>query len=85
MRLIVPIIVLYLLHLTFIVLPQRQELKRLKALSSSVCVGDAIVTSSGLRGTVVQKGRDTVIISLSHGAMAEVELTGIRDVIARKH
>lgn len=82
-RYLLPFVLLYLLHLAFIVLPQREEALRHKRLMSSVRIGDRIVTTSGLRGQILQKTTDSVIIALHNGALAEIDLQGIRDVLSR--
>jgi preprotein translocase subunit YajC len=84
-RLALPFILLYILHLTFIVLPQKKELRRHAIQSLSLRIGDIIVTSGGLRGTIIQKTATTIIISLFNGALAEIEHSGVAHVVARKN
>ena len=84
-RFALPFILLYILHLTFIVLPQTKELRRHAIQSLSMRIGDVIVTTGGLRGTIIQKTATTLVISLFNGALAEVEHSGVAHVVARKN
>lgn len=72
-----PIIVLICAYYFGIFLPSKLENDERIFLRYSLKVGDKIVIDSGLIGTVVQKNKTTVVVSLYDGSLAEVLLESV--------
>lgn len=57
-----PLIIMFVLLYFIAIRPQKKRDKEMKAMQSSLQVGDEIVTGGGIVGIVVRTGDDTVVI-----------------------
>lgn len=78
MELLVPIVILGLLW-AVLILPQQRRVKEHRAFVDSVQVGDAIVTTSGIHGTVTSLDGDDARLRIA----PDVEITIARLAIGR--
>ncbi len=60
--LVIPLLIMFALLYFIAIKPQKKQEKELKAMQSSLQVGDEIVTGGGIVGIVVSVGDDTVVI-----------------------
>jgi preprotein translocase subunit YajC len=74
------IVVLFVIAWVVLILPKQRELKRHNALLATLSLGDEVMTGSGIYGTLVEIGDDTVIVQVAPG----VELKVARRAIASK-
>ena len=78
MELLVPIVILGLLW-AVLILPQQRRVKEHRAFVDAVQVGDAVVTTSGIHGTVTALDGDEARLLVAPG----VEITIARLAIGR--
>ncbi|MFN8035956.1 MAG: preprotein translocase subunit YajC [Acidimicrobiia bacterium] len=79
----VPILLLVAMVAAFFVLivrPQRRQMAAHEALVRSLAVGEAVMTSSGMYGTIRSLGDDTVEVEIADG----VVVTFARRAISRR-
>ena len=58
----------------FMVLPQKKERKRMDALLSTVAPGDAVLTTSGFYGVVIDITDDTVIVEFGNNKNCRIPM-----------
>ncbi|MDR0220890.1 MAG: preprotein translocase subunit YajC [Lachnospiraceae bacterium] len=58
----------------FMIRPQKKEQKKKQELLSQLAVGDAVLTSSGFYGTVIDVGDDTVIIEFGNNKNCRIPM-----------
>ena len=54
--------------------PQKKEKKRVEELMASIAVGDAVLTSSGFYGVVIDMTDDTVIIEFGNNKNCRIPM-----------
>ncbi|WP_278312977.1 preprotein translocase subunit YajC [Lolliginicoccus levis] len=82
MELLLPLLILLLLVPMFLsVRRQKKEMDRQAALQDSLSVGDRIMTTSGLYGTIMAVEDTTVELEIAPGVVATWMRLAIRDVI----
>lgn len=57
-----PLIIMFVLLYFIAIRPQKKRDKELKAMQSSLQIGDEVITGGGIVGIVVRTGEDTVVI-----------------------
>jgi preprotein translocase subunit YajC len=60
--------------------PQQRQRQQAKQLQTALDVGDEVMTTSGLIGTIVEMDDDTVVLEISEG----VEVRFVRQAVSRK-
>ncbi len=78
MELLVPIVILGLMW-AVLILPQQRRVKQHRAFVESVQVGDEVVTTSGIHGTITALDRDEARLRIAPG----VEITIARPALGR--
>ncbi len=83
---IIWIVVLFALMYFMMIRPQKKEQKRLSAMLADLAIGDAVVTTSGFYGVVIDLTEEDVIVEFGNNkncripmrkaAIAEVEKAG---------
>ena len=70
------IYILFLVGLFYFVglRPQKKEKQRIEALMASISVGDAVLTSSGFYGVVIDMTDDTVIIEFGNNKNCRIPM-----------
>jgi preprotein translocase subunit YajC len=63
--LVLPLLVLAMFYL--IVMPQQKQKKQLAALMAALAEGDAVLTSSGIYGVIVEIDGDTIFVEVAPG------------------
>ncbi|WP_149359833.1 preprotein translocase subunit YajC [Lolliginicoccus suaedae] len=82
MELLLPLLILLLLVPMFLsVRRQKKEMDRQAALQDSLSVGDRIMTTSGLYGTIRAVEDTTVELEIAPGVVATWMRLAIRDVV----
>ncbi|MCX5045306.1 preprotein translocase subunit YajC [Aldersonia sp. NBC_00410] len=83
MELLFPLLIVALLVPMFLSMRrQRKELAKTANLQDSVKVGDRVVTSSGVYGTVVEVDTTTVDLEIAHDVVTTWLKLAIREVLA---
>lgn len=59
---LVPLLLIFLIFYVLIILPERKRRKRLQELINNLKVGDKVITSGGIYGTVLSLRDDRLII-----------------------
>src|SRR5690349_16863372 len=72
--------VMLLLAWAVIVLPQQRRMRAHQALVSTLAVGDEVMTTSGIMGTIVEMDDEVVRVEVAPGT----ELRFVRGAIAQK-
>ena len=78
-------LLLFLLPLIVLVLLMRQQQRRLRqhqALIASLAVGDEVVTTSGIFGTITSLGDDTAQLEIAAGVAVKVAKRAIGGIVA---
>lgn len=78
MELLVPLVVLALMWV-FLILPQQRRVKAHRSFVETLSVGDAVVTTSGVYGTIVALDDETARLQIAPG----VEITVARMAIGQ--
>lgn len=76
MALLIPLVLLALMWV-FLILPQQRRVKEHRNFVSALSVGDAVVTTSGVYGTIRSLDEETVLLQVAPG----IELTIARMAI----
>lgn len=63
---IIMLVAMFAVMYFLIIRPQKKKDKEIKAMRSSLSVGDDVVTIGGIAGKIVKISEDTVVIELSH-------------------
>ncbi|GIU83632.1 MAG: hypothetical protein KatS3mg008_0407 [Acidimicrobiales bacterium] len=63
-----------------LIAPQRRQLRRHQELVASLEVGDEVITSSGIFGTVVELDEDTMLLEVSPGVRIRMVRTAVSRV-----
>ncbi|MDR2546630.1 MAG: preprotein translocase subunit YajC [Lachnospiraceae bacterium] len=71
---IIYLIVIFGFIYMFMMRPQRKERKRMQDLLAQLAVGDAVMTSSGFYGTVIDINDDTVIIEFGNNKNCRIPM-----------
>ncbi len=61
----------FILMYLLLILPQKREEKRKKAMLSALRKGDSVVTTSGILGTVASVKEDSVFLNIGDGTRVE--------------
>lgn len=64
---LIPLVVLFLIMYFVLLRPQQKRLKEQQNLVKSLSVGDDIVTSGGIYGTVTEVDRDIMFVEVAPG------------------
>lgn len=67
-----PLIGIVLLFWLFIIRPQSRRQKELRTMQSSLSVGDEVMLTSGIFGTVQEIGDDHVVVEIAEGVGIKV-------------
>ena len=78
-----PLIGIVLLFWLFIIRPQSRRQKELRSMQSSLTVGDEVMLTSGIFGTVQDVADDYVMVEVSTGVAIKVAQGAIGSKIAR--
>ena len=79
MEFVIPLILIVLLWL-LVILPQQRRLKAHRAFVSSLAVGDEVITTAGLFGTITSLGADRATLEIAPG----IEVTTARFAIGER-
>jgi preprotein translocase subunit YajC len=71
------IVVVFAAMWAVVILPQQRQLKRHRALVAALAVGDEVVTTSGIHGTVVELGDESLRLAVADGVELRVERQAI--------
>jgi preprotein translocase subunit YajC len=75
----VPFILIFVIFYFLLIRPQQKKQKEVKALLDALKKGDKIVTTSGIWGTVVNLGKETVTLQIADNTKIKLQ----RENIAR--
>jgi len=59
---LVPLLLIFLIFYVLIILPERRRRKKLQELIANLKVGDKIVTTGGIYGTIISVREDTLVV-----------------------
>jgi len=59
---LVPLLLIFLVFYVLIILPERRRRKKLQELIANLKVGDKIVTTGGIYGTIISLREDTLVV-----------------------
>lgn len=80
LELLLPLMIIALLVLMFMQSSkQRKAVKELREMQDSLTVGDRVLTTSGLRATIVTVGEESVILEIAPGVHTEWDRRVIRE------
>lgn len=82
-RLLIPFLVLIFAFLVLIIWPQIQSLQYAKLVNQQIKPGVAIVTTTGIVGTVLTVLENSVIVEMYDGSRVQVLKQTIRDVVKK--
>ena len=77
---ILPIVVIFAIMYFLIIRPQQKQAKDHKAMVDALAKGDKIVTSGGIKGSVVKTNEDFITVKLNDEVMVELD----KQFVARK-
>ena len=77
---ILPIVVIFAIMYFLIIRPQQKQAKDHKAMVDALAKGDKIVTSGGIKCTVVKTNNDFITVKLNDEVMVELD----KQFVARK-
>jgi preprotein translocase subunit YajC len=80
MQALIPLLIMLALTWVLLIRPQQQRVRRQQALSSSLTVGDRVITAGGVFGTIAGFDEETVLVQIA----PEVEIRLLKYAIARK-
>jgi preprotein translocase subunit YajC len=72
-----PIILMFLAFYFLIILPQRRRQKELQELINNLKVGDRVITSGGIIGTIASMKDQSLIIKSGEKAMLEISRSSV--------
>jgi len=72
--LIIYVVVIFGFMYFFMMRPQRKEKKRMQAMLAELAVGDAIMTTGGFYGTVIDISDDTVIVEFGNNKNCRIPM-----------
>ena len=67
-----------------VIRPQRQQQKKLKDMLSNLKKNDAVVTSSGIHGTIVMVKDKTIMLRIDDNVKIEIDKEAVASVIKEK-
>lgn len=79
---LLPLIVLAVLFYLLLIRPQRNRARQAQALLSKVGVGDTVMTSGGMFGTVAEVEDDAVLLEVSPGVEVRLLKGAIQRIVA---
>lgn len=79
---LLPLIVLAVLFYLLLIRPQRNRQRQAQALLSKVGVGDTVMTSGGMFGTVAEVEDDAVLLEVSPGVEVRLLKGAIQRIVA---
>ena len=71
---IIPLAILFVFFYFAIIKPQKKEQKKMNAMLSALEVGDAVLTTSGFFGVVIDINDDTVIVEFGNNKNCRVPM-----------
>jgi preprotein translocase subunit YajC len=84
---LLPLAVSFILIYYFVVLPQRRQLRQLQALRDNLQVGDGVVTTGGIYGTIARLHDNKLTVQLRVAenpplkiSVARVAIVGLADL-----
>ena len=77
---ILPIVVIFAIMYFLIIRPQQKQAKDHKAMVDALAKGDKIITSGGIKCTVVKTNNDFITVKLNDEVMVELD----KQFVARK-
>ena len=77
---ILPIVVIFAIMYFLIIRPQQKQAKDHKAMVDALAKGDKIITSGGVKCTVVKTNNDFITVKLNDEVMVELD----KQFVARK-
>src|SRR5579872_2847018 len=81
---ILPLVLIFVVFYFFVLRPQNQKAKNLKALQAGLRRGDRVVTGGGIIGTVAKAVDDReVLVDIAEGTRVRVLRASISEVLAR--
>ena len=75
-----PLILIFLIFWLMFIRPQAKRAKAVQAMQASLAVGDKVMLTSGIFGTVVEIADARAVLSLSPGTEIEVMRAAIAEV-----
>jgi preprotein translocase subunit YajC len=78
-----PLIGIVLLFWLFIIRPQSRRQKELRSMQSSLSVGDEVMLTSGIFGSVQEVGDDHVVVEIAEGVAIKVAQGAVGSKIRR--
>lgn len=78
-----PLIGIVLLFWLFIIRPQSRRQKELRTMQSSLSVGDEVMLTSGIFGSVQEVGDDHVVVEIAEGVAIKVAQGAVGSKIRR--
>lgn len=82
---LLPLVGIALLFWLFIIRPASRRQKELRSMQSSLDLGDEVVLTSGVYGTVRQLEDDLVLVEIADGVVIKVARGAIGTVATRAH
>lgn len=76
---LVPFVLIFVIFYFLLIRPQQKRQKEQKALLEALKKGDKVVTASGIWGTIVSVGKDTVTLQIADNTRIKIQ----RDFIGR--
>jgi preprotein translocase subunit YajC len=76
---LIPFALIFVIFYFLVILPQQKRTKQQKALLAALKKGDKVVTASGIWGTVMNLGKETVTLQIADSTKIRME----REQIAR--
>ncbi len=70
---LLPLILIFVVFYFLLILPQQRKQKQHRKLLSELQKGDRVITSSGIRGTIVSVKDDTISLLIADGVKVELE------------
>ena len=84
LELLLPLMIIALVALMFFQSSkQRKAMKELKEMQASLAVGDQVLTTSGLHGTVASIGEESLVLEISPGVRTQWDRRVIREKLDR--
>lgn len=74
---LLPLILIFVVIYFLMIMPQQRRQKRHQEMLKSLKKGDAVVTSGGIHGVIVNMKGDTVLIKTAGSTQLEVEKSSI--------
>lgn len=81
MQLILPLLVLLAVFMFLATRRQKREAKALQDLQSALAVGDVVMTTSGLHGTITDLREDTVDLEIAAGVVTTWNRLAVRQLV----